>query len=49
MAAWNPNTKKPDLSATNGGMKITANTPITVDIMNAIVRMIMYIKYRRSQ
>lgn len=46
MAKWNKNTSRPDIKSINGGKQITPNTHITADLMNMIVRMLLYIKYR---
>lgn len=46
MATWDPKVKRPDLRSINGGSKFTANTPITADIMNMMVNMLIYLRHK---
>lgn len=48
MAKWNPATKCPDLNTINGGEQLNAASPITADLMNAIVNTLLYLYYKRT-
>lgn len=50
MAAWNvTNPKWPQLERLNAGSQFTENTPVTQEILNAIVQALIYLYYKKEE